>query len=66
MIAWLVDDGVPKRVHRMNLLNKEHKYLGVANGDHKVAEQCVIAVFAAQIVNKQDIILVTNNEVDAK
>ncbi|EQD54906.1 Allergen V5/Tpx-1 family protein [mine drainage metagenome] len=47
VITWLVDDGVPKRVHRMNLLNKEHKYLGVAKGDHKVAEQCVIAVFAA-------------------
>lgn len=66
VINWLVDDGVPKRVHRVNLLNKEHKFIGIADGPHKVAEQCVVAVFAAQIVSKQDFILQSSQGVDSE
>ena len=47
VIAWLVDDGIPKRVHRNNLFFPDHKYCAVATGDHAETEQCCIAVFAA-------------------
>jgi len=47
VIAWLVDDGVPKRVHRTNLLFKDHNYCSISCGPHSTAEYCVVAVFAA-------------------
>lgn len=37
VIAWLVDDGVPKRQHRNNILGPEFKHIGIASGPHKVA-----------------------------
>jgi uncharacterized protein YkwD len=37
VINWIVDDGVPKRVHRLNLLNPDLKHVGIASGSHKVA-----------------------------
>lgn len=47
MIGWLVDDGVPKRVHRTNILSPDLKHVGIASGNHKTAEFCNVAVFAA-------------------
>ncbi len=47
MINWIVDDGVPKRVHRMNLLNPDLKHAGISSGKHKAAQFCNVAVFAA-------------------
>lgn len=47
VISWLVDDGIPKRVHRMNLLSREHKLCSIAAGPHKKAGSCAIAMFAA-------------------
>ncbi len=46
---------MPKRIHRQNLLFKDHKHLGVAKGVHKVSKECVVAVFAAQVVTNEDI-----------
>ena len=37
VIGWIVDDGVPKRVHRMNILNPDLKHAGICSGEHKVA-----------------------------
>lgn len=47
VISWLLDDGIPKRVHRSNLFFKDHKYCSIVGGKHSTAEYCVIAVFAA-------------------
>lgn len=38
VIAWIVDDGVPKRQHRNNILGSDHKYIGIATGEHKVTQ----------------------------
>ena len=47
VITWLIDDGIAKRVHRNNMLCKDHLYGAIACGKHKIAEYCSIAVFAA-------------------
>jgi serralysin len=52
VLSWLVDDGVPKRQHRNNLLGADNRWLGVASGPHKVTGWCSVALFAAQIVVK--------------
>jgi hypothetical protein len=45
-----VDDGVPKRQHRNNLLGPDHRLVALACGRHQVAQFCSIALFAAQVV----------------
>lgn len=54
VISWLIDDGVPKRVHRSNLFYKDHQYCSIVSGSHSAAEYCVIALFAAQLVSKEE------------
>lgn len=46
VIAWLVDDGVPKRSHRINITSADLHEVGVASGNHSKAENCNVAVFA--------------------
>ncbi|CDW71758.1 UNKNOWN [Stylonychia lemnae] len=51
VIAWLVDDGVPKRSHRINITSADLHEVGIASGDHKQAENCNVAVFACQAIS---------------
>lgn len=46
IVNWLVDDGVPARGHRVNLLRPEWRLGGVAAGAHKNMESMYIALFA--------------------
>ena len=34
VISWLIDDGVPKRLHRNNILSGDNRYCAVACGPH--------------------------------
>ena len=47
VLAWLIDDGVPKRSNRLNLLSKENAYCALASGSHITAESCTVSMFAA-------------------
>jgi hypothetical protein len=49
----LVDDGVPKRSHRNNLLKSENKCCAVATGFHAQTKTCSVILFAAQVVDKK-------------
>lgn len=42
LVSLLVDDGVQARGHRRNLLNPKVKYVGVAAGNHKEYEACLV------------------------
>lgn len=43
--GWLVDDGVPNRGHRRNLLSTNYRYLGVAVGERSDAgSMCVLTI----------------------
>ena len=37
VISLIVDDGVPKRIHRQNIMSKDHKHVAIAGGPHKEA-----------------------------
>lgn len=62
VIAWLVDDGSAKRAHRNSILKKDLLHLGIAHGPHKEAEHCVVAVFAAQVLDPK----AAKNTIDSK
>ncbi len=43
VIALLIDDGVPDRAHRKNILNSQYRYIGVSYGKHPTYQSmCVI------------------------
>lgn len=42
----LIDDGVPSRGHRKNILNKEFKIVGVAFGPHTKFKNMTVQNFA--------------------
>ena len=46
VVAWLVDDGVPKRSNRTSLTSTDLHEIGIASGSHTQAENCNVAVFA--------------------
>lgn len=58
VLAWLLDDGNPKRNRRDNLLMVSNKHCAVACGDHTGSEKCAVALFAAQVVSKEPLKLV--------
>jgi len=42
VLSLLVDDGIKTRGHRKNLFKEEVKLVGVASGDHKEYETCIV------------------------
>lgn len=52
VVSWLVDDGNKKRSTRSNLLSTAHKNFAASFGAHLEAENCCVAVLAAQVVPK--------------
>ena len=52
VVSWLVDDGNAKRSTRTNLLSTAHRYFAASFGSHIEAENCCVALLAAQVVTK--------------
>ncbi len=48
----LVDDGIPSRVHRDNILSKEYKEVGIACGPHKVADAMCVTTLTRDFTPK--------------
>jgi uncharacterized protein YkwD len=46
VISLLVDDGVPSRGHRRNLLDKAFKFIGLSLGAHPVYRHMCVMDFA--------------------
>jgi uncharacterized protein YkwD len=46
MIQLIVDDGVPSRGHRVNILNANYKYVGFGWGSHSVYKNMCVMNFA--------------------
>lgn len=53
VLALLVDDGVPHRINRNKLFDPVLTSVGVQYGPHKVAENCCVLVYAAQVVSHE-------------
>lgn len=52
VFSWLVDDGVPDREHRNNLLEKAYKSAGIAHGKHREFGVTCCLVFAGGFSSK--------------
>ena len=47
VMRFLIDDGIPDRGHRKNLLNPEYRFLGFATGPHSTWQTTCVITFAA-------------------
>lgn len=52
LVSLIVDDGIPSRGHRLNLLNKDARYIGVAAGFHREYQTCVVSDYSGSIRDK--------------
>jgi len=52
VMQYLVDDGVPSRGHRLNVLNAQFKKVGIAVGPHKVYKFMNVCDFAGSYTEK--------------
>jgi uncharacterized protein YkwD len=50
VIGWLIDDGVPSRGHRRNLLSPNYRYLGVGVGARSNISSMCVLTFAGTFV----------------
>lgn len=50
VMGWLVDDGVPNRGHRRNLLSPTYRYLGAAVGEQSEYGSMCVLTFAGEYV----------------
>jgi uncharacterized protein YkwD len=48
MVCLIVDEGVAKQYHRVNLFKKEFRVVGIAAGTHATAGQMMVTDFAAK------------------
>lgn len=52
LISLIVDDGVPSRGHRKNLMNPNLKFIGISAGAHKDYEVCLVVSMTGGIRDK--------------
>ena len=62
IISLLVDDGVLARGQRLNIMNRDHNYVGIAVGFHAEFDHICVIVFAEEIVNDTEEIHEEKNE----
>lgn len=55
IVSLLIDDGVPARGQRLNILKKEHKYVGVGFGYHSEYQYVCVLVFAELVIEATSI-----------
>lgn len=53
VLMWIIDDGVPSRLHRLNIFNAEFKKAGVAYGKGDDNKGLCVLVLAAEFSEKE-------------
>jgi len=56
VLSLIVDDGVPSKVNRMNILKPEFKYVGAALVQHKIHSHVCVIDFASNIKDRKNVI----------
>jgi uncharacterized protein YkwD len=54
ILSFIVDDGVPSRSHRQNLMNPKFCVVGIACGPHPVYQTMCVLIFAGGYREKKD------------
>jgi len=54
ILSFIIDDGVPKRGHRQNILNPNFHVVGLACGPHPVYRTICVIIFAGGYFEKKD------------
>lgn len=54
ILCFLIDDGVPNRSHRRNLLEPNFRVVGIACGPHPVYQTMCVLIFAGGYREKKD------------
>jgi hypothetical protein len=55
VFGMIIDDGNKSRGHRLNVLNPEFKYMGVATSEHARFKYVTVVTFAVDFKEKQDL-----------
>lgn len=54
IIKFILCDGDKQRYQRMNLFNKEMKYIGISIGEHSLYGICAVVLYAVRVRNLMD------------
>ena len=56
VVSLLIDDGVPARGQRLNLMKREHKYVGIGFGYHAEYQYVCVLVFAELVIENSSLL----------
>lgn len=62
VLAMLIDDGVPSRSHRKNVLDPEFKFIGLSNGVNKTQKGLSVVIFTTGAKERNEVKPVATNQ----
>ncbi|OMJ69652.1 hypothetical protein SteCoe_32567 [Stentor coeruleus] len=66
VISMLADDGVLARGQRLNIMKRDHNYVGIAIGKHNEYEIVCVIVFAEEIKNDEELVIGEQTPLDVE
>ncbi|OMJ75440.1 hypothetical protein SteCoe_25407 [Stentor coeruleus] len=64
VLSMLIDDGVLARGQRLNIMKRDHNYVGIAIGKHTEYEVICVIIFAEEIKNDDEPIIEEHKNVE--
>jgi Ca2+-binding EF-hand superfamily protein/uncharacterized protein YkwD len=63
IVSLLIDDGVPARGQRLNLMKREHKYVGIGFGYHAEYQYVCVILFAELVIENSSLLTPSHSSV---
>lgn len=64
ILTMLIDDGVLARGQRLNIMKRDHNYVGIALGKHSEYEVICVIIFAEEIKNDEEPVIEEHKNVE--
>ncbi|OMJ94081.1 hypothetical protein SteCoe_2855 [Stentor coeruleus] len=64
VLSMLIDDGVLARGQRLNIMKRDHNYVGIALGKHTEYEVICVIIFAEEIKNDEEPVIEEHKNVE--